>query len=100
MYHSTPLGCSLRLVLDELVQTEMLSEQVAQLVMEQFDKSVSGTFSNCFKFRTKFTAEKLVTYRYVDKTWTLVLSNVDFKEVAEILNVGHLKMIAQDENKN
>ena len=37
--------------------------------MEQFDKPVSGTFSNCGKFRTKCTAEKLIAYRYVDKTY-------------------------------
>lgn len=65
-------------------------------VLVQFDKSINAALSNRVKSRVTFKAAKLNTYRFCDNVWTLMLNDVEFREVHEFARVDKVKIVACD----
>lgn len=65
-------------------------------VLLQFDKSINTALSNRVKSRITFKASKLNTYRFCDNVWTLMLNDVEFREVMEFAKADRVKIVACD----
>ena len=72
-----------------------ISPQLALKVLLQFDKAINTALSTRAKNRISFKGH-LSTYRYCDNVWTLVLNDVDFREVQEFVSVDKVKIVACD----
>jgi len=96
MYRTTTLGQTLQESLDELMQMQMLTPNLALRVLTQFDKAINAGLSNRTKTKLLFRAEKLNTYRFCDNVWTFMLRNVEFREHAEVSTVDRVKIVAID----
>lgn len=81
LYRNTTLGNTLQESLDELIQYGQITPQLALKVLVQFDKSINAALSTKVKSRVTFKAGKLHTYRFCDNVWTLMLKDVEFREV-------------------
>lgn len=95
LYRNTTLGNSLQESLDELIQTQQISPQLALQVLLQFDKAINYALSNKVKCKISFKGH-LNTYRFCDNVWTFVLNDVEFREVGEIIKVDKVKVVACD----
>ncbi|KAI5704978.1 transcription initiation factor IIA subunit 2-like [Diaphorina citri] len=96
LYRNTTLGNTLQESLDELIQYGTITPTLAMKVLLQFDKSINGALPSKVKSRLTFKSGKLNTYRFCDNVWTFVLTDVEFREVAEIARVNKLKIVACD----
>ena len=96
LYRNTTLGHTLQEALDELMQLQLLSPNLALRVLLQFDRSINTALSTRVKNRVNFKAEKLNTYRFCDNVWTFMLNDVEFREVSEVARVDRVKIVACD----
>ncbi|CAO1425616.1 unnamed protein product [Diamesa serratosioi] len=96
LYRNTTLGNTLQESLDELISYGQITPQLALKVLLQFDKSINQALSNKVKSRITFKASKLNTYRFCDNVWTLMLNDVEFREVHEFAKVDKIKIVACD----
>lgn len=78
------------------VQYGQITPPLALKVLLQFDKSINSALSNRVKARITFKAAKLNTYRFCDNVWTLMLNDVEFREVLEFAKVDKVKIVACD----
>jgi len=101
LYRNTTLGNSLQESLDELIQSQQITPQLALQVLLQFDKAINNALSSKVKNRISFKG-KLNTYRFCDNVWTFVLNSVNFREVGDNVKVDKVKIVACDgkESKN
>jgi len=96
LYRNTTLGHTLQEALDELMQMQMLSANLAIRVLLQFDRSINSALSNRVRQKVTFKAEILNTYRFCDNVWTLMLNNVEFRDLPELTRVERVKIVACD----
>ncbi|XP_055322041.1 transcription initiation factor IIA subunit 2 [Sitodiplosis mosellana] len=96
LYRNTTLGNTLQESLDELIQFGQITPQLALKVLLQFDKSINTALNTKVKARVTFKAAKLNTYRFCDNVWTLMLNDVEFREVHEFARVDKVKIVACD----
>lgn len=96
LYRNTTLGHTLQEALDELMQMQMLSANLAIRVLLQFDRSINSALSNRVRQKVNFKAEILNTYRFCDNVWTLMLNNVEFRDLPELTRVERVKIVACD----
>jgi transcription initiation factor TFIIA small subunit len=96
LYRNTTLGHTLQEALDELMQLQLLSPNLALRVLLQFDKSINTALSTRVKTKLNFKADKLNTYRFCDNVWTFMLNDVEFREVTELARVDRVKIVACD----
>ncbi len=96
MYRNTTLGHTLQEALDELMQLQLLSPNLALRVLLQFDKSINAALSTRVKNKLNFKAERLNTYRFCDNVWTFMLNDVEFREFTELARVDRVKIVACD----
>ncbi|XP_055697155.1 transcription initiation factor IIA subunit 2 isoform X2 [Phlebotomus papatasi] len=96
LYRQTTVGLALQESLDELFKYGQITPQLALKVILQFDKSINAALSNRVKARVTFKAAKLNTYRFCDNVWTLMLNDVEFREVHEFAKVDKVKIVACD----
>lgn len=96
LYRNTTLGHTLQEALDELMQMQMLSPQLALRVLTQFDRSINSALNTRVKTKLNFKADKLNTYRFCDNVWTFMLNDVEFREVTEIGRIDRVKIVACD----
>ena len=94
LYRTTTLGHTLQEALDEFVASGQISQSLACKVLTQFDRSVSNVFATRVKSRLSFKAGRLSTYRFCDNVWTLVLKNVEFREIQEVVRADTVKIVA------
>ena len=66
------------------------------LISFQFDKSINSALSNRVRQKVNFKAEILNTYRFCDNVWTLMLNNVEFRDLPELTRVDRVKIVACD----
>lgn len=78
------------------LQYGQITPALAVRVLVQFDKSINSALSNRVKSRVTFKAAKLNTYRFCDNVWTLMLNDVEFREVHEFAKVDKVKIVACD----
>ena len=95
LYRNTTLGNSLQESLDELIQSQQITPQLALQVLLQFDKAINHSLASKVKNRISFKG-RLNTYRFCDNVWTFVLNNVTFREVGESIKVDKVKIVACD----
>ncbi|CAG0915063.1 unnamed protein product [Notodromas monacha] len=96
LYRNTTLGNTLQETLDELIVYGQISPTLAMRVLTQYDKCINNALANRVRARVQFKAGKLTTYRFCDNVWTLMLSDVEFKEVHELVRVEKVKIVACD----
>lgn len=96
LYRNTTLGHTLQEALDELMQLQLLSPNLALQVLVQFDRSINTALSTRVKNKLNFKAEKLNTYRFCDNVWTFMLNDVEFREVSELAKIDRVKIVACD----
>ena len=96
LYRNTTLGHTLQEALDECMQLQLLSPNLALRVLLQFDKSINSALSTRVKNKLNFKADKLNTYRFCDNVWTFMLNDVEFREFAELARVDRVKIVACD----
>ncbi|XP_057313410.1 transcription initiation factor IIA subunit 2-like [Hydractinia symbiolongicarpus] len=95
LYRNTTLGNSLQESLDELIQSQQISPQLALQVLLQFDKAINSALATKVKNRINFKG-RLNVYRFCDNVWTFVLNNVTFREVGDSIKVDKVKIVACD----
>ena len=66
------------------------------LFLLQFDRSINSALSNRVRQKVNFKAEILNTYRFCDNVWTLMLNNVEFRDLPELTRVERVKIVACD----
>jgi transcription initiation factor TFIIA small subunit len=94
LYRNTTLGNALQDALDELRQMQMLPPSIAPKVLIEFDKSIDRAMSSRVKNKLTFRAGELKTYRLCDNVWTVMLNDVEFKEMNELGKIGRVKVVA------
>ncbi|KAM4866775.1 transcription initiation factor IIA subunit 2-like [Thomomys bottae] len=95
LYRNTMLGNSLQESLDELIQSQQITPQLALQVLLQFDKAINSALAQSVRNRVNFRGS-LNTYRFCNKAWTFVLNDVEFREVTELIKVDKVKIVACD----
>uniref|UniRef100_A0A8D0DS88 Transcription initiation factor IIA subunit 2 n=1 Tax=Salvator merianae TaxID=96440 RepID=A0A8D0DS88_SALMN len=95
LYRNTTLGNSLQESLDELIQSQQITPQLALQVLLQFDKAINSALAQRVRNRVNFKGS-LNTYRFCDNVWTFVLNDVEFREVTELVKVDKVKIVACD----
>ncbi|XP_067829398.1 transcription initiation factor IIA subunit 2 isoform X1 [Heptranchias perlo] len=95
LYRNTTLGNSLQESLDELIQSQQITPQLALQVLLQFDKAINNALAQRVRNRVNFRGS-LNTYRFCDNVWTFVLNDVEFREVTELVKVDKVKIVACD----
>ncbi|XP_028402551.1 transcription initiation factor IIA subunit 2-like [Dendronephthya gigantea] len=95
LYRNTTLGNSLQESLDELIQSQQISPQLALQVLLQFDKAINHALASQVKTRANFKGS-LNVYRFCDNVWTFVLNHVEFKDLPDTVNVDKVKVVACD----
>jgi transcription initiation factor TFIIA small subunit len=96
LYRNTTLGHTLQEALDELMQMQMLSPNLALRVLLQFDKSINSALSTRVRQKVNFKADILNTYRFCDNVWTFMLNGVEFRDLPELTRVDRVKIVACD----
>ncbi|GMS90049.1 hypothetical protein PENTCL1PPCAC_12224, partial [Pristionchus entomophagus] len=93
LYRETTAGIALKEVLDQMMDDDLIPKAIAQKVLCSFDKNMSKALGQRAKNRVQFKAGKLVAYRYCDNVWTLVMDNVEFRDVhRSSLDAGNRRM--------
>ncbi|RNA09918.1 transcription initiation factor IIA subunit 2 [Brachionus plicatilis] len=96
VYRNTTLGNTLQECLDEMIQTNQITERLANRVLKEFDKSVNNALATRVKTRYTFKGT-LGTYRFCDNVWTLLFRQIEFKESQQDKIVAkNVKFVACD----
>ncbi|XP_059247248.1 transcription initiation factor IIA subunit 2-like [Mustela nigripes] len=95
LHRNTTLGNSLQESLDELIQSQQITPQLALQVLRQFGKAINSALAQRVRNRVNFRGS-LNTYRFCDNVWTFVLNDVEFREVTELIKVDKVKIVACD----
>lgn len=96
VYRETTLGQTLQDSLDELVGSGRLNNNLAARVLAEFDKAISVALEHKVRNRINFKCERLRTYRFCDNVWTLLLKDVEFREVQELFKAEWVRVVACD----
>ena len=90
LYRNTTSGNSLQESLDELIQSQQITHQLAlQVLLQAINAALAQRVRNRVNFRGS-----LNTYRFCDNVWTFVLNDVEFREVTELIKVDNVKIVA------
>ncbi|EDX00851.1 transcription initiation factor IIA subunit 2-2 [Drosophila yakuba] len=93
-YRATTLGTTLQETLEEMIQSGEITQELANAVLQKYDKSVTNALSKKVTTKINFTAGRLQTYRFCDNVWTLILKDVEFRKGQEVLQVDAVKVVA------
>ncbi|ELR16311.1 transcription initiation factor iia, gamma subunit, helical domain containing protein [Acanthamoeba castellanii str. Neff] len=98
LYRKSTLGICLQDALDDLQERNHIGADLAQKVLEQFDKSMSEALAT--RVRTRFTFKgHLHTYRLVDNVWTFLLEDTTFRSDTDVVTVDLVKIVACEERQ-
>ncbi|XP_071942099.1 transcription initiation factor IIA subunit 2-like [Antedon mediterranea] len=95
LYRTTTLGNCLNESLDELIQSQHITPQLALTVLQKFDRAINISLGNKTKSKVSFKGH-LNTYRFCDNVWTFVLDDVEFREGSDSVKVDKVKIVAVD----
>lgn len=96
LYRETTLGQTLQDTLDELISGGKLNNNLAARVLREFDKAISVALEHKVRNRLTIKCNRLLTYRFCDNVWTLLLRDAEFREVKELIRVDWVKIVACD----
>eukprot|EP00210_Caulerpa_lentillifera_P007574 g7234.t1 len=92
VYRSSRIGECLRETLFELIQSGKITEEVAEQILLQFDKSMYKALDECVNAKATLKGN-LKTYRYLDNVWQFVLEKLTLKLIpGSRTNSSDLKM--------
>ncbi|CAG8529074.1 8472_t:CDS:2 [Paraglomus occultum] len=80
--------------LDELIQLDKITPQLALKVLAQFDKSITEALDGKVKTRATFKQGSLRTYRFCDEVWTFIIKDPNLRIEHEQLHVDKIKIVA------
>jgi len=84
-------------VLDDLISQHLISEQIAEKVLTQFDASMMSALQ---KIRTKANFKgHIKIYRFCSDVWTFILENPTIRTETENIQCDKLKIVATDDTK-
>lgn len=95
LYRNTTLGNCLQETLDELIQTQQITPQLAIRVLLEFDKSINSALSTRVRNRVTFKGD-LNTYRFCDNVWTFLVKKGEFTDCMTKIKVDKVKIVACD----
>lgn len=98
LYRRSTVGIALADALDELIQSQQLTPQLAMKVLMQFDKSITETLGSRVKSRGVFKGH-LYDYRLCDDVWTFVVTNGSFRLDDENIPIDRVKIVACNAKK-
>ncbi|KAI4096836.1 MAG: hypothetical protein LQ344_000635 [Seirophora lacunosa] len=78
LYRRSSIGTTLIDSLDELVNTSRIEPQLANKILQTFDKIAADVLAEKVKARLTFKGH-LDTYRFCDEVWTFLIKDVNFK---------------------
>lgn len=78
IYRNTSVGESLMETIEELAIEGKLSEELAVLVLRQFDTSMSTALKKFVTGKATMKAN-MKTYHYYDNVWTFSLAGIEFR---------------------
>jgi transcription initiation factor TFIIA small subunit len=93
LYRRSSLGITLTDVLDEFIQKQLLSAQLAMRVLTQFDRIMSEALSERVRARSSLKGH-LHTYRFFDDVWKFILRKCTIKIDDRLLHVDEVKIVA------
>ncbi|CAG8524789.1 16204_t:CDS:2 [Funneliformis caledonium] len=93
------IGIALTDSLDELIQKEKITPQLAMKVLVQFDKSITEALDTKVRNKATFKAGHLHTYRFCDEVWTFIIKNPNFKLESDQVLVDKIKIVACNSKK-
>lgn len=96
VYRETTLGQTLQDTLDEMIALGKMNNRIAARVLHEFDKVISLALEQKVKNRIIIKCNKLLTYRFCDNVWTLLLQDAEFREFQEHIKVSWVKIVACD----
>lgn len=99
LYRRSTIGMTLTDALDDLIQSQLLTPQLAVKVLIQFDQSMAEALNQ--KLRTRASIKgKLNVYRFCDDVWTFQVNRCMMKVDDETVNVNRLKIVACNARKS
>ncbi|CCA70905.1 hypothetical protein PIIN_04841 [Serendipita indica DSM 11827] len=94
IYRWSTVGLALLDTVDELVRDNMISVEMANIIMARYDESVCSTLRKKVDSKCSFTA-KCQTFNLVDEVYRFSLKNVRFKmEAGQVVTVPTMKITA------
>ena len=98
LYRRSTLGITLADALDELIQSQQLTPQLAMKVLTQFDKSMTDALSVRTKVRGSIKGH-LHTYRLCDDVWTFIVEHCNIRLEDETITADKVKIVACNAKK-
>ncbi|XP_006831650.1 PREDICTED: transcription initiation factor IIA subunit 2-like [Chrysochloris asiatica] len=95
LYRNTTLGNSLQESLDELIQSQQITPQLALQVLLQPDKAINSALAQRVRNRVNFRGS-LNTYTFCHNILCGLLNDVEFRKVTELIKVDKVKIVACD----
>ncbi|EDW43770.1 transcription initiation factor IIA subunit 2-2 [Drosophila sechellia] len=93
-YRATTLGSTLQETLDEMMERGDITQEIVNLVLQKYDKSVTSALKEHGTSNMTFTAGRLHTFRFCDNVWTLILKDAEFREDQHSMKVDVVKVVA------
>ncbi|KAI5815833.1 transcription initiation factor IIA, gamma subunit [Pyronema omphalodes] len=94
IYRGSSIGRTLIDAIDVLIMEGRMNPQIAYRVLVNFDRHVALALKDQVKEVIKFKGD-LVTYRFVDNVWNVVLKNVQFiLPQKEIIMAQNIQIVA------
>ncbi|CAM6032181.1 unnamed protein product [Sphagnum compactum] len=99
LYRRSTLGLTLADALDDMIQNEQITPQLALRVVSQFDRSMITCLESKIRSRGTFKGH-LHTYRFCDDVWTFVIEDALLKVEEQTINTDRIKIVACNSNRN
>lgn len=96
LYRKATIGIALHDSLVELVENDVISDTLAETVLEEYDRSINAALDQFVHSKITFKAH-CHTYNFCNNVWTFILEDVAFKsDGAEDVVVDLVRIVASD----
>ncbi|PAV59508.1 hypothetical protein WR25_16314 [Diploscapter pachys] len=85
VYRETTLGIALNSVIDDFVSSGQISPVLASRILAIFDRNMSHALHYRCSNKLHFHAKEMLAYRYCDSVWTIILKDVEFRDISRSL---------------
>lgn len=99
VYAKTTLGVALTTTLDEMKQRHLVSDELSEKVMRQFELSLREAFAEKVSSHPVKFRYKVDSYRFFENMWNFTLTNANFHLGAESVQSDRLTVVAIDDEK-
>eukprot|EP01094_Clydonella_sp_ATCC50884_P012666 TRINITY_DN2296_c0_g2_i1.p2 TRINITY_DN2296_c0_g2~~TRINITY_DN2296_c0_g2_i1.p2 ORF type:complete len:124 (-),score=55.39 TRINITY_DN2296_c0_g2_i1:353-724(-) len=96
LYRKATIGIALHDSLVELVENGVISDTLAETVLEEYDRSINTALADMVHSKISFKAH-CHTYNFCNNVWTFILEDVTFKsDNADDVVVDLVRIVASD----